>query len=134
MFRIDGALVPLKNAQRLSPEDVAKMALTIMSPTHKERFKQFNEVDLSYDVPALGRSRVNVFQQRGTVGIVLRVIPFKVSTFDELRLPKSLEKLAMERRGLILVTGTTGSGKSTTLAAIIDYINSRRTCHIVTIE
>lgn len=134
MFRIDGSLVPLKNARRLSPEEVGKMAFNIMTQPQKDRFKEFSEVDLAYGVPGLGRFRVNVFQQRGTVGIVLRVIPYKVSTFEELRLPKILEKIAIERRGLILVTGTTGSGKSTTLASMIDFINSRRTCHIITIE
>ncbi len=134
MFRIDGALVPLKNARRLSPEEVGKMAFSIMTSVQKEHFRQYNEVDLAYGVPGLGRFRVNVFQQRGTIGIVLRVIPYKVSSFDELRLPKVLERISLERRGLILVTGTTGSGKSTTLASIIDFINSRRTCHIITIE
>jgi len=134
MFRIDGALVPLKNGQRMSPEDVQKIALGIMNSNQKEKFKEYNEIDLAYGVPGLGRFRVNVFQQRGTVGCVFRVIPFKVQGFEELQLPKVLEKIATERRGLILVTGTTGSGKSTTLASMIDHINARRTCHIVTIE
>jgi len=134
MFRIDGSLVPLKDGARLAPEDVAKIALGIMNNTQREKFKEYNEIDLAYGVPGLGRFRVNVFQQRGTVGAVFRVIPFKVQSFDELHLPKVLEKIAMERRGLILVTGTTGSGKSTSLAAMIDFINSRRTCHVVTIE
>ena len=134
MFRIDGSLVPLKDAVRLSPEDVTKIAMSIMNSAQKEKFKEYCELDLAYGVPGLGRFRVNVFQQRGTVGAVFRVIPFKVQNFEELHLPKILEKIANERRGLILVTGTTGSGKSTTLAAMIDYINSRRTCHVVTIE
>ena len=134
MFRIDGALVPLKDARRFSPEDVSKMAYGIMSASQKEKFKEYNEIDMAYGVPGVGRFRVNIFQQRGTVGLVFRVIPFKVSSLDELVLPKVIEKIALERRGLVLVTGTTGSGKSTSLAAMIDFINSRRTAHILTIE
>ncbi len=134
MFRLDGALVPLKDGKRLPPEEVARMAFGIMNEFQKEKFKQSNEVDLAYGVPGLGRFRVNVFQQRGTIGAVLRVIPFKIMSIKELMLPPSLEKMALEERGLILVTGTTGSGKSTTLAAMIDHINSNETNHIITIE
>ncbi len=134
MFRVDGSLVPLKDARRLSPEDVGRMATGIMNNYQKEKFNEYNEIDMAYGVPGVGRFRVNVFQQRGTVGIVFRVIPFKVSSMDELCLPKTIEKIAMERRGLVLVTGTTGSGKSTTLASMIDFINARRTAHIITIE
>ena len=123
MFRIDGTLVPLKDAKRLSPEDIGRMAFSIMNNFQKEKFKEDNEIDLAYGVPGLGRFRVNVFMQRGTVGIVFRVIPFKILTIDQLNLPKVLEKIATEERGLILVTGTTGSGKSTTLAALIDLVN-----------
>ncbi len=134
MFRVDGQLVPLKDARRLPPEEVARMTFGIMNDYQREKFKQTNEVDLAYGVPGLGRFRVNVFQQRGTVGGVFRVIPFKIQTMEQLMLPKVLEKLAGEQRGLILVTGTTGSGKSTTLAAMIDHINATETCHIMTIE
>jgi len=134
MFRVDGALVPLKDARRLPPEEVARMALGIMNEFQKEKFKQTNEVDLAYGVPGLGRFRVNIFQQRGTVGGVFRVIPFKIQSIEQLMLPKVIEKLAGEQRGLILVTGTTGSGKSTTLAAMIDHVNATETCHIMTIE
>ncbi len=134
MFRLDGALVPLKDGKRLPPEEVARMAFGIMNEFQKEKFKQSNEVDLAYGVPGLGRFRVNVFQQRGTIGAVLRVIPFKIQTIKELMLPVTLEKMAMEERGLVLVTGTTGSGKSTTLAAMIDHINANETNHIITIE
>jgi twitching motility protein PilT len=134
MFRVDGALVPLKDARRLPPEDIARMAFGIMNDYQKEKFKQTNEVDLAYGVPGLGRFRVNVFQQRGTLGVVLRVIPFKIQSIEQLMLPKILEKVAGEQRGLVLVTGTTGSGKSTTLAAMIDHINATETCHIMTIE
>ncbi len=134
MFRVDGQLVPLKDGKRLPPEEVARMAFGIMNEFQKEKFKQTNEVDLAYGVPGLGRFRVNVFQQRGTIGAVLRVIPFKIMTIKELMLPPALEKMALEERGLILVTGTTGSGKSTTLAAMIDHINATETNHIITIE
>jgi twitching motility protein PilT len=134
MFRVDGALVPLKDARRLPPEEIGRMAFGIMNDYQKEKFKQTNEVDLAYGVPGLGRFRVNVFQQRGTLGVVLRVIPFKIQTIEQLMLPKILEKIAGEQRGLVLVTGTTGSGKSTTLAAMIDHINATETCHIMTIE
>src|SRR6266852_4708924 len=134
MFRVDGNLVPLKDARRLPPEEISRMAFGIMNDYQKEKFKAQNELDLAYGVPGLGRFRVNVFQQRGTIGVVLRVIPFKISTIDQLLLPKVLEKIASEQRGLILVTGTTGSGKSTTLAAMVDHINSNETCHIMTIE
>ncbi len=134
MFRVDGALVPLKDGRRLPPEEVARMAFGIMNEFQKEKFKSSNEVDLAYGVPGLGRFRVNVFQQRGTIGAVLRVIPFKIRSIRELLLPPSIEQIAVEQRGLILVTGTTGSGKSTTLAAMIDHINQHETNHIMTIE
>jgi twitching motility protein PilT len=134
MFRIDGDLVPLKDAKRLVPEELNKMALGIMNPAQKEEFKRTHEIDLAYGVPGLGRFRVNIFQQRGTIGIVLRVIPFGIQNFEQLTLPAVLEKIAAETRGLVLVTGTTGSGKSTTLAAMVDFINSKRTRHIITIE
>jgi len=134
MFRVDGALVPLKNGERLMPEDIQTMAYAIMNPVQKARFEETREVDLAYGIPGLGRFRVNAFQQRGTVGIVFRVIPFGVKSIEHLHLPKVIQSISMEQRGLILVTGTTGSGKSTTLAAMIEYINANRTCHIMTIE
>ena len=134
MFRVDGSLVPLKDGKRLPPEEVARMAFGIMNEFQKEKFKTSNEVDLAYGVPGLGRFRVNVFQQRGTIGAVLRVIPFKIMSIKELSLPVALEKVSLEERGLILVTGTTGSGKSTTLAAMIDHINTNETNNIITNE
>ena len=134
MFRIDGALVPLKDARRLPPEEINRMGAGIMNNYQREKFQQFNELDLAYGVPGLGRFRVNIFQQRGTIGIVLRVIPFKIKSLEQLRLPKVIEKICNNRRGMVLVTGTTGSGKSTTLAAMIDHINQYRTAHIITIE
>lgn len=134
IFRVDGALLPLRDADRLSPEDIGKMAASIMNKLQREQFQKTLDVDLSYGVPGVGRFRVNCFQQRGSIGLVFRVIPFKVKTIDDLLLPAVIRNLAEERRGLILVTGATGSGKSTTLAAMVDYINSTRTDHIVTIE
>ncbi|MEB2344061.1 MAG: PilT/PilU family type 4a pilus ATPase [Deltaproteobacteria bacterium] len=134
IFRVDGALVPLKNAERLLPEQLEGIARGIMNPVQKDRFETNRECDLAYGIAGLGRFRVNVFQQRGTIGIVFRVIPFGVKTIEQLHLPNVVESVANEQRGLILVTGTTGSGKSTTLAAMIEHINSSRTCHIMTIE
>jgi twitching motility protein PilT len=134
MFRVDGSLVPLKDGKRLAPEEIARMMVGIMSEFQKQKFQQSNEVDLAYGVPGLGRFRVNVFQQRGTIGAVLRTIPFKIQSIEQLMLPKVLEKICLAERGLILVTGTTGSGKSTTLAAMIDHVNATETNHIMTIE
>jgi twitching motility protein PilT len=131
---VDGALVPLKNAERLTPEQLQSVLDSIMAPGPRAHFEKHHEVDLAYSIPGLGRFRVNAFQQRGTVGIVFRVIPFGVKTIAQLNLPKVVERIAMEPRGLVLVTGTTGSGKSTTLAAMIDHVNSNKTCHIMTIE
>jgi twitching motility protein PilT len=134
MFRVDGTLLPLKDGARLPPEEIARMCFSIMSNAQKEKFRTLNELDLAYGVPGLGRFRVNMFMQRGTMGGVFRVIPFKVRTCDELLLPPVIKAMALEERGLILVTGTTGSGKSTTLASMIDHINSSQTTHIMTVE
>src|SRR6187401_3027491 len=133
-LRVHGELHPVNEVKRLMQEDTIAMAFGLMSAYQKQVFKEQHEIDLAYAVPGLGRFRCNIFQQRGTVGMVFRVIPIRIPSIRELYLPPVLEKLAMEPRGLILVTGTTGSGKSTTLAAMIDYINSHRTAHIVTIE
>ena len=134
IFRVDGSLLPLRDADRLSPEEIGKMAAAIMTKYQREEFERELDLDLSYGVPGVGRFRVNVFQQRGSIGLVFRVIPFKVEGIDELLLPDVIKELAEERRGLILVTGATGSGKSTTLASMIDHINQTRTSHIITIE
>ncbi len=116
MMRRGGLLMPVSEDKRLDHEDVVAMSMSIMSTQQRERFKDSQEVDLAYSVPGLGRFRCNVFQQRGTVGLVLRVIPMQIRTVDELGLPKVLKTIAEQERGLVLVTGTTGSGKSTTLA------------------
>jgi len=133
-MRIGGELRPVLNAPRLTQEDTLDMAFSMMSNRQKQRFKEVSEADIAYGVSGLGRFRANIFQQRGTVGMVLRVIPDKVRTITELGLPPVIEQIAEEQRGLILVTGTTGSGKSTTLAAMIDYINTNRGGHVITIE
>ena len=134
ILRIYGELTPLTSEKKVSHEDATKIAMSVMSPTQADIFKRKNDMDLAYSVPGLGRFRCNIFMQRGTVGLVFRVIPMRIPTIDELLLPEVIKKIAMEQRGLILVTGTTGSGKSTTLASMIDLINSTRTEHIMTIE
>ncbi len=133
-LRIHGELVPLAEYPRLSKEDTLMMAFSIMNNKQKQRFRDDAEVDLGYGLKGLGRFRVNVFQQRGNVSVALRSIPDKVPSLDGLHLPKVLETIAQEPRGLVIVTGTTGSGKSTTLAAMLNYINERMTRHIITIE
>ncbi|HEX3530902.1 MAG TPA: type IV pilus twitching motility protein PilT [Thermoanaerobaculia bacterium] len=134
VIRVDGELMPLPELKRLMQEDTIAMAFSIMNARQKQRFKEELELDIAYQVPGLGRFRCNVFQQRGAVGLVLRVIPARIQSVRELMLPPVLERICEERRGMILCTGTTGSGKSTSLAAMIDYINSTRTEHIITIE
>ncbi|MDP9122881.1 MAG: type IV pilus twitching motility protein PilT [Acidobacteriota bacterium] len=134
VIRVDGELHLLGELKRLMQEDTIAMAFSIMNARQKQRFKEEFELDIAYSVPGLGRFRCNVFQQRGAVGLVLRVIPARIQSVRELMLPGVLDRICEERRGLILCTGTTGSGKSTTLAAMIDYINSSRGEHIMTIE
>jgi twitching motility protein PilT len=134
IVRIDGKLRPIPNAPRLAPEAVRAMVNAIMNERQRKQFEETYEVDLSYGVPGLGRFRINVYSQRGTVAMAMRSISMGVPTLNTLNLPPVLEKLSMEERGLILVTGTTGCGKSTTLAAMIDYINEHRTCNLITIE
>ncbi|MCK5825504.1 MAG: type IV pilus twitching motility protein PilT [Desulfuromusa sp.] len=134
VFRIDGNLRPLPKTPRLTAEVVRSMCDTIMNDRQRAKFEEAYEVDLAYSVPGLGRFRANVFMQRNTVSAVFRAIPFKVSTLDDLLMPAVLKKISAEQRGLVLVTGATGSGKSTTLAAMVDYINSTRTAHVVTVE
>jgi twitching motility protein PilT len=134
IVRINGALHVLKDEKRLMPEDTSHIAFHVLKETQKEQFKKDREIDISYSVSGLGRFRCNCFVQRGTIGIVFRVIPLRISSIEDLQLPVVLKKIALEPRGLILVTGTTGSGKSTSLAAMIDYINENRTDNVITIE
>ena len=134
VIRINGTLHPLVELKRLMPEDTIAMAFAMMNSEQKDKFKRDHEIDMAYSIPGLGRFRCNVFYQRGAVGMVLRVIPTQIKSISDLNLPLVLEKISQEMRGLVLVTGTTGSGKSTSLAAMIDYINIHRIEHIVTIE
>ena len=134
ILRVDGRLAPIKSHPQVTQEDAIALAFSIMNHQQKERFKERLELDLAYSSPGLGRFRVSIFQQRGTVGLVFRSLPTRILTMEELNLPPVVEKLAAERRGLILVTGTTGSGKSTTLTSMIDHINRNYTYNIITIE
>jgi len=134
MMRVNGSLMPAAEERRLGLEDTEGMAGKILSPALQQKFREQREVDLAYSVSGLGRFRCNVFRQRSAVGMVVRIIPFGVPKIDTLMLPQALNTIADEERGLILVTGTTGSGKSTTLAAMIDHINNTRSTHIVTVE
>ena len=134
MMRVSGTLVPASEERRLEPPDTEAMVKQMLPPALQAKFKERLDLDLAYSVAGLGRFRCNVFQQRGTMGFVLRVISTKIRTIDELGLPPVLKKISEEERGLVLVTGTTGSGKSTTLAAMIDHVNNTRSAHIMTVE
>src|SRR3954452_5967538 len=134
VIRVTGELKPLSGVAPLTQDETLEMAFSMMSNRQKQHFKEAFEVDIGYGVAGLGRFRVNIFQQRNSIGIVARVISDTIKGFTELGLPPILSKIADENRGLILVTGTTGSGKSTTLSALVDHINQSRNCHIVTIE
>jgi len=134
IVRIDGRLHPIPNAPRLTPDFVAETAQSMMNDRQRRIFEENYEVDLAYAVPGLGRFRVSVYRQRGTVAMVFRSISIMIPTLEDLNLPPVMQKICREERGLILVTGTTGSGKSSTLAGMINHINSQRTCNIITIE
>jgi twitching motility protein PilT len=134
MMRIRGLLVPATDEKRLDQDDLVAMSAAVMSTEQRRKFKEALEIDFAYSVSGLSRFRCNVFQQRGTVGMAFRVIPMSVRTIEELGLPPVLSRISSEERGLVLVTGTTGSGKSTTLAAMIHNINHSRCCHVMTIE
>ncbi len=134
VIRVNGELKPMSGSPKLTQDETLEMAFSMMSNRQKQHFKEVYEVDIGYGVSGLGRFRVNIFQQRNSIGIVARVISDEIRNFSELGLPPVLSTIAEESRGLILVTGTTGSGKSTTLAAFVDHINEQRNCHIVTIE
>ena len=134
IIRLHGELTTLSGEKRLTLEDTANIASTIMNEAQQETFKKKNEIDISHSIPGFGRFRCNTFVQRGTIGMVFRVIPTKIPDIEQLYLPPVLKKIALEPRGLILVTGTTGSGKTTTLASMIEFINLNRTNNIITIE
>jgi len=128
-----GKLIPL-GEEKLTPDKIKRLAVSIMSDKQKVTFVKNKELNLSYSIHGLGRFRVNIYNQRGTIGLVTRRIKLDILTIDDLGLPDILKDMAMEKRGLVLVTGATGSGKSTTLAAMIDYRNTNSDGHIVTIE
>jgi len=132
-LRLDGKLVPLKT-NPLSPVETKQLCYSILTDAQKHKFEEESELDLSFGVKSLSRFRANVFMQRGAVAGAFRTIPFKILTFQELGLPPVVTEFAKKPRGLVLVTGPTGSGKSTTLASIIDKINTDRHEHIITIE
>jgi twitching motility protein PilT len=133
VIRVDGELHLLDEAV-LNPEDTKDAAASIMTDKQIRRFSEHNEIDFAYSAPNRGRFRVNVFRQRGSISIAMRQVSTEIPTFEELHLPEIIKRLALEPRGLVLVTGTTGSGKTTTLAAMINHINSTLRRHVVTVE
>jgi twitching motility protein PilT len=133
-IRLHGELTPLEGHEPLSSEDTEKAFHDIAEVRSLTEFEECGEADFSYAIPGLSRFRVNVFKQRASTSIVCRAIPFEIRSVEDLGLPEVVTHLAEEQRGIILVTGTTGSGKSTTLAAMIDHINRTRAHHIVTLE
>jgi twitching motility protein PilT len=133
-IRVAGRLVPLTEFEALTPQDTQRLAYSVLNESQRQRFEEQNDLDLSFGVQDLARFRCNVFRQRGAVGAAIRVIPYTIRPFEDLGLPKIVQEFADRPKGLVLVTGPTGSGKSTTLAAMIDKINSERNEHIMTIE
>jgi len=133
LLRIDGQIIPLK-LEPLSAVDTKQLCYSVLTEEQKIEFEKRKELDLSFGVKNLSRYRANIFMQRGAVSGAFRAIPFKILSFEELGLPPVVNELAVKPRGLVLVTGPTGSGKSTTLASIIDKINTESRCHIMTIE
>jgi twitching motility protein PilT len=129
-----GALIPMRDMDRLSNDEIQAVAYGIMNQYQQAKFETTNEIDLAYSLSGVARFRVNCYKQRGSFGMVFRVVPTEAPTLENLSLPAVAGNIALERKGLILVTGTTGSGKSTTLAGIINQINQFRNCHIMTIE
>lgn len=133
MMRIDGTLTPC-GEEAMKPEDTMQVAQELISSNRRLKIPDIGSVDFSYSIPGVARYRVNVFHQRGTISLVMRLVKFTVPPFESLGLPPSVKDIAKNDRGIVIVTGVTGSGKSTTLASIIDYINENRFAHIVTIE
>ncbi len=133
-LRVHGKLASLTQFEQLMPQDTQRLAYSVLNEGQKQKFEEDNELDLSFGIQGLARFRCNIYRQRGAVACAIRVIPTKIKGFHELGLPPIVEQLADRPKGLILVTGPTGSGKSTTLAAMVDKINSERSEHIVTIE
>ena len=134
MFRINGALQPADSMKPLSPEEISESFVQLTTPEQRDQFQRTLELDFGFSLSGVGRLRCNVAQQRGALSFALRLLPPEIPTIDELGLPQICKELAMRPRGLVIVSGPTGSGKSTTLAAMIHHINVNRTCHVVTIE
>jgi twitching motility protein PilT len=134
IFRLHGKLLRDKSYKILSPEDMKKVAMGIISDYQKNNLEEKGDCDLAYEIPGISRFRVNVFYERDNIGIALRTIPQRIPTIEDLLLPEVTKELAVKPRGIVLVTGPTGSGKSTTLAAMINYINDLRPLNIITIE
>jgi twitching motility protein PilT len=133
-IRIDGTLTEMPDEPKLTPDDTREIAEFVLNESRWKEFEKTRDIDIAYSVPGFSRFRCNCYMQRGSVGIVFRAIPLNILEIEQLHLPEVLRKIAMEPRGLILVTGTTGSGKSTTLASMIDYINANRNDNIITVE
>jgi twitching motility protein PilT len=134
ILRINGILKPLSSFPRLTPQETKSLADQIMSGSQKSILEGDLDLDLAYSFPGFGRFRANIFRQRGTLAIAMRIIPLEPKSIKELLLPEALEMIALEQRGLVICTGTTGSGKTTTLAALVDHINTHRIENIVTVE
>lgn len=133
-LRIDGRLVLLNEFPPLSPQDTKELIYSLLTAEQREKFEQTKELDISVGIKNLGRFRINVYKQRGSVSMAVRLIPFQIPELEELGLPNAAKIFADKSSGLVLITGATGSGKSTTLASMIEYINSKRSCHIISIE
>ena len=134
LVRIDGSLERWTNVAAISAASLEAIASRLLSPAHQQQLQTKHEVDVAWQAPGVGRIRASVFRQRGTIAVSMRLIPDHIPTLEELGLPPSVVNLASESRGLVLVTGATGSGKSTTLAALVDLINRTRAMHVITIE
>src|ERR1700741_2304397 len=134
LVRVHGEIRPLDGYRPLTSSETKQLAYSVLTDAQKHRFEENLELDFSFGVKGLSRFRANLFNQRGAVGAVFRAIPYEIKTFEDLGLPKVVKDLCAKPRGLVLVTGPTGSGKSTTLAAMIDKINRERHEHIITIE
>ncbi|RJR16927.1 MAG: type IV pilus twitching motility protein PilT [Nitrospiraceae bacterium] len=134
VVRINGALDIIQDEPKMNVEDLQGIAAYVMNKAQMEQFLKNREFDMAYSIPGLGRFRCNAYHQRGSIGIVFRIIPPEILELEDLMMPVVIKKISLEPRGLILVTGTTGSGKTTTLASMIDYINTNRAVNIITIE
>jgi len=133
-MRVNGSLLSVEGYDRLMPQDTLDVVMSIANEEQRRRFEDIGEYDMSFSIPALGRYRVNIFKQRGSAGLALRLVGTEIPNPEKLGVPKAVVDLHERKRGLVLVTGPTGSGKSTTLASIIDRINENRDAHIITLE